>query len=109
MSSSNEPEPIWHRRAARLLDEARERIGTDDVIPQVSAALACLQILYGERPPEIMDGYAFPGEPCDESGCTCPPDLLARGGFSGQCPVHGVGSMPNGRPKSTTEDPEPQS
>lgn len=82
---------IWLRRAIRLLDEAGGRIETDDVIPEISAVLACLQIDCGERPAEIMDGHHFPDEPEDESGCTCPPDLLARGGFRSTCPVHGMG------------------
>jgi hypothetical protein len=42
---------------------------------------------------EVADGVmvAFEGdwdEIVDEPACTCPPDLVARGGFSGGCPVH---------------------
>jgi hypothetical protein len=30
------------------------------------------------------------GWPEDESACICPPELLARDGFRGACPVHGA-------------------
>lgn len=28
-------------------------------------------------------------EPDDEAKCSCPPDLLSRGGWSSRCPLHG--------------------
>jgi hypothetical protein len=52
----------------------------------VDAALAALRIESGELPSDEMDGYPFPGE--ERHGCTCPPELLERGGFRGGCPVH---------------------
>lgn len=61
-----------------------------DAIPAVSAALVCLRIEVGEVPESEMEGSRFPGEEDDESACTCPPDLRARGGFRSTCPVHGT-------------------
>jgi hypothetical protein len=63
----------------QALSETRDGI---DAIPTVVEALAWLRAEAGEcEPPE---SYAAP----DEDDCICPPDLLARGGFKGRCPVH---------------------
>ena len=47
----------------------------------------------------IIRGVAGEFYPCKpdifeatyEPVCICPPDLLARGGFKGRCPIHGGG------------------
>lgn len=79
----------WHTRAEalleRALDEARSGI---DAIPTVTAALQALRIEAGEASEDSMDGYHFPGED-DPTPCTCPPDLIARGGWASTCPLHG--------------------
>jgi hypothetical protein len=54
--------------------------------PAVLAALTVLRAEAGELPPDEMDGFSFPGE--ERCNCTCPPELLKRGGFGGGCPVH---------------------
>lgn len=81
----------WGTRAKALLEQALAEIDTTDVIPTVTAALQALRIDAGEEPESTMDGYHFPGEADDESGCTCPPDLVERGGWASTCPVHGRG------------------
>jgi hypothetical protein len=48
---------------------------------------------------EIVDGVTldFQGpwdeivDEADQPKCICPPDLLARGGFKGGCPIHQFG------------------
>lgn len=78
---------IWSARAERLLEQALYEIRSgDDAIPTVDAALAALRVEAGELPPDEMDGYPFPGE--ERLGCTCPDELLERGGFRGSCSVH---------------------
>ena len=79
---------IWSDRAERLLEQAIGEVhdGTEPIII-VSAALAALRVDIGELPASELDGYPFPGEPEDESGCTCPAELRARGGFRSSCPV----------------------
>lgn len=82
-------EELWIGRAGRLLEEALSLIDGEDVLPLVSAADAALRIAYGELPESEMDEYPFPGEPEPERfSCICPPELLARDGFKGGCPVH---------------------
>lgn len=83
---------VWSARAERLLEQAlsETRDGIDS-IPTVDAALTALRIEAGEVPADAMDGYHFPGEDDSDDGCTCPPALVARGGWSSRCPVHGGG------------------
>jgi hypothetical protein len=82
--------PVWHVRAERLAQQVLGLVqdGTD-ALPEVSALEAVLRIEAGELPESAMEGYPFPGEE-DESGCICPPDLLARGGYRGGCRVHAL-------------------
>lgn len=83
---------LWTHRAELLLEQALgELLGNHDPIPTITAALMALRIECGEEPADQMDGYPFPEEERDESGCTCPPDLVARGGWRSSCPVHGNG------------------
>jgi hypothetical protein len=58
-------------------------------ITTLSAAIACLRVAAHELPPEELEGYPFPGEEQDVE-CICPPEMLARGGFKGDCPARGV-------------------
>lgn len=44
-----------------------------------------LRIECGELPSTAMDGYPFPDKDDDGVECTCPPDLVARGGFQSTC------------------------
>ena len=42
--------------------------------------------------PGVVLNFEGPWDEIDEverSECICPPDLIARGGFRGGCPVHG--------------------
>lgn len=39
----------------------------------------------GAEPDEVQ-------EPDDGPSCICPPDMVARGGFKGGCPVHSSGA-----------------
>ena len=80
-------EPTWSDRAKTFMEAALEDMGNKhDAIPNASAALACLRIECGEQPPDddladLADGNAEPD-------CTCPPDLVARGGFTSSCAFH---------------------
>jgi hypothetical protein len=77
----------WGVRAEYLLEQALDEIRTGiDAIPTVDAALAALRVEAGELPPNEMESYPSSGE--ERCGCTCPPELLERGGFRGGCPVH---------------------
>jgi hypothetical protein len=82
---------LWDGRAKRLVEQALAEWESEEQHATLSAALACLRIADGDLPPDDLDGYPFPGEPEDLSGCICPPEMLARGGFKGRCPVHGNG------------------
>ncbi len=74
---------LWTLRARELLEEAVDAIETEDVLPTVGLAEACLRVACGE-----MDGDEI-AEYWDEPECICPSDLLARGGHKGRCPTHG--------------------
>jgi hypothetical protein len=82
---------VWTERAERVTEEALVLIHhNEDAISTLSLAIACLRVECGELPAEELAGIDFPGEEPDESGCTCPPDLIARGGWTSRCPVHGL-------------------
>jgi hypothetical protein len=81
---------VWSIRAERLAEQVLAEIkGNLDALPSVSLLQAVLRIEAGELPESEMDGCRWDGEEEDESACTCPPDLRARGGFKSTCPVHG--------------------
>jgi hypothetical protein len=83
---------LWYGRAERLLDEALDAIREeriDDAMGSASLAVACMHAVDGQQDVSEFDGYSWPGEPEDESGCICPPELRERGGFTSRCPVHG--------------------
>jgi hypothetical protein len=86
--TGKETAAIWTQRAQRLLEAALgEVIDGVDAIPTVEAAAAALRIACGELPAEELEGYPFPGEERTGPACICPPDLLARGGYRGNCPA----------------------
>jgi hypothetical protein len=72
----------WHARAKAAVEAALFEMDDVDVIPGLSYAMACLRVANGELPPFELDEL--------ELACTCPPDLLDRGGFRGGCPVHAL-------------------
>lgn len=79
----------WIGRAERLLEAALYTLRSDgDPLPLMGAAEMALRVGYGEVPEGAMDGYQFPGEDNedDQDGCTCPPGLKERGGFTSTCP-----------------------
>lgn len=70
--------------ARGLIERAlSEVIDGEDAIPTLSRAIAALRVEYGELDPDELDEGAGPV-------CTCPAELLTRGGFRGSCPVHGA-------------------
>lgn len=80
----------WADHATTLLEQALDRIDSDDVISTVLEALAALYLMAGETPHTIVidvaDYQDFIDE--DEDECTCPPDLVARGGWQSTCEYH---------------------
>ena len=76
---------LWDYRAAALLERALSEVrGSEDAMPTVGAALDALRIAVGELDENELD--CMFQDP--EDRCICPPELQARGGFRGGCPVH---------------------
>jgi len=74
----------WSQRADEQLEEAlgalRDLNETSDaVFSSIHLAELAFRIALGEKPE---------GEWPEEYECTCPPDLVARGGFKSGCIVH---------------------
>ncbi len=74
----------WKAAAKHWLEAALANVDTDtEAVAEAEAALMCCRILAGEAEPDpdllVSD---------EDEDCTCPPDLLARGGFSSGCPAH---------------------
>jgi hypothetical protein len=84
----SEERSVWSIRAQEAIEQALgEVIDGDDAIATLSLATACLQAEVGELDAEDMaDLDRFYKCPI----CTCPPDLLERGGYRGGCPVHSL-------------------
>jgi len=80
---------LWDGRAKRLVEQALAEWEDVEQHATLSAALACMRIADGDLPPDELEGYPFPGEDPDVV-CTCPPEMIARGGFKGDCPARGV-------------------
>lgn len=81
----------WTTLAERLLEQALNELRSgNDAVSATSAALAALTA--GDRPEAEQDDLwgELVAEP-DDAPCTCPPDLVARGGFRSGCPAHGNG------------------
>jgi len=81
---------LWRDRAIALLERAAYHLGddnADDAGSDASAALACIEIGSGQMHTDELLPYPFPGEEQEGPACTCPPDLVARGGFQSWCPA----------------------
>lgn len=85
---ADEERSVWAIRAEHFLEQALDEVRDGiDAIPAVTGALMALRIECGEASEDEMpEGSSFPGE--DNRVCICPPELLARDGFRGGCPVH---------------------
>jgi hypothetical protein len=78
----------WQERAREATEKALgEILDDEDPLGSLSLAAACARAWQGELPAgeeaDLDFSYAEPT-------CICPPDLLARGGHRGGCPVHGL-------------------
>jgi hypothetical protein len=65
----------------------------DDASEHLSLAVAAWSVVVGDASADVradMADYRLAGAGVYEPLCICPPDLLARGGFRGSCPVHGT-------------------
>jgi hypothetical protein len=79
---------VWSERAEAALEEALVAVRDGvDAIPAVTAALDCLRAEAGELSQEDVAALAEMFTP--GPACTCPPELVARGGFRSSCPMHG--------------------
>lgn len=80
-------EALWSARAEALLEQAlREWRDGEDALVTLSTAEAAMRIAMGELPEsELASLY-------EEPACTCPAELVERGGWRGSCPA------PHGRP-----------
>lgn len=79
---------VWSIRAQEAIEQALgEVIDGDDAIATLSLAVACLQAEVGELDAGDM---ADLDRSYEGPVCICPPDLLERGGFRGDCPVHSL-------------------
>jgi hypothetical protein len=79
----------WTARAVEALERALGEIhDNEDPLPSVSLADACLRAEQGLLDADELADLTYFYEP-PEPECICPPDLIARGGFRGGCPVHG--------------------
>jgi hypothetical protein len=80
---------LWGKRAEEALKRALDKVrGSIDAIADVTLALDCLRAEAGELPPDVLADLIADYED-DGPACTCPPELVERGGFKGGCPVHG--------------------
>ncbi len=68
----------------RLLEQALSEVADgEDATGTISLALDTHRVLFGEMDPSEIAVW--------ERRCICPPEQLARGGYKGGCPQHGVG------------------
>ena len=82
-------------RAEQLLTRALGNVRDGDVIPEVTEALVALYLADGEEPETVRlaaADYRAEHERPDDRGCSCPPGLIARGGWRSTCPIHGRAS-----------------
>jgi hypothetical protein len=80
------PHEIAERLTERALDEIRD---SSDAIPLLSGAIAALMIEAGEMTADDLASLEAWASGEVAVTCTCPPDLVARGGFRSSCPAHG--------------------
>jgi hypothetical protein len=88
-------QPQWVDRAETLLEEALYYLRSDeDAITKVTEALAALYLWVGESEIVIVDPADYREHVREKQEltlkCSCPPELVARGGWQTQRPVHGV-------------------
>ena len=82
------PRSVWSIRAEKAIEQALSEVTDNiDAMPALSLAMACLQAEVGEL---AADDMASLDASFNGPVCTCPADLLARGGFRGGCPVHSL-------------------
>ena len=82
------PRSVWSIRAEQAIEKALGEVQDNiDAMPTLSLAIACLQAEAGELDRDDIESLeASYAEPA----CVCPPDLLERGGYRGNCPVHSL-------------------
>lgn len=78
-------------RDSTWLDRARELLNAKDPSDvDVATAICFLKADLGDMSPaEIAEMEESLAESERGPDCICPPELVARGGFKGGCPVHG--------------------
>ena len=90
LSMAEAEDSRWVDRAERLLTDALGNIRSEDVIPTVVEALAALYLSVGETPCSVVvDATDCRGEDDLAVGCSCPAELVRRGGWQSRCRVHG--------------------
>jgi hypothetical protein len=93
VTPATEERSIWSVRAERIAQQALDEvIDGIDAIPTVSLLMAVLRAEVGELDADDAADLdaSFRRDEGDESDCICPPDLLERGGYRGNCPVHSL-------------------
>lgn len=97
MSTIEHQDPQWYAQLAeRATENALYMIRSkEDASAELSLASVAWNVAMGTVTDEErsdMDEYVLTDDGGYEHGspepCVCPPDLLARGGFRGACPVH---------------------
>ena len=85
-----ESEHEWSAWIEKLLQQALEEVQSNsEAIPTVDLALRALRAEAGELPEdEAAELAADLDDLLSEPVCICPPELLARDGHAGGCPVH---------------------
>lgn len=70
--------------------ESLDEIDSEDVLPTVLEAVAALYLAAGETPHTVViDAGGYEDFVNDEVvECTCPPELVARGGWQSTCEFH---------------------
>ena len=87
-----EERSVWSAHAERLLEQALDEVrDRTDAIPTVGAALAALRAEVGELPED--EAAELAADLARKPECICPPELLARDGFRGGCPVHSLAAL----------------
>jgi hypothetical protein len=90
---ATEERSIWSVRAERVAQQALDEvIDGIDAIPTVSLLMAVLRAEVGrldaDDAAELDEAFRYEEDP--DADCICPPDLLERGGYRGNCPAHSL-------------------